>query len=68
MNFNGEIIPTPMNTEILKWAEKTRRILEISEMPASCKFYNIVGTSNDTPFHTWSAKLPLLFTKTSCMT
>lgn len=52
MNYNGAIIPTPMNTEILEWAEKTRLILQIAELPASVKFYNIVGTSNDTPFHT----------------
>jgi hypothetical protein len=55
MNYNGAIIPTPMNTEILEWAEKTRLILQIAELPASVKFYNIVGTSNDTPFHTWYA-------------
>jgi pimeloyl-ACP methyl ester carboxylesterase len=52
MNFNGATIPTPMNTEILKWAEKTRLLLEVAELPASVKFFNIVGTSYDTPFHT----------------
>lgn len=53
MNFNGATIPTPMNMEILQWAEKTRLLLQVAELPASVKFYNIMGTSNDTPFHTW---------------
>lgn len=57
MNYNGATIPTPMNTEILKWAEKTRLLLEVAELPASVKFFNIVGTSYDTPFHTWYANL-----------
>lgn len=48
-----------MNTEIIQWAEKTRLLLQIAELPASVKFYNIVGTSYDTPFHTWYARWPV---------
>lgn len=61
MKYNGAIIPTPMNPEILAWAEKTRLILQIAELPASVKFYNIGGTSTDTPFHTWYANRVLPF-------
>jgi len=52
MKYNGTIIPTPMNREILKWAKMTQLILQAAQMPESAKFYNIFGTSFDTPFHT----------------
>ncbi|KAL8167677.1 hypothetical protein V2J09_009176 [Rumex salicifolius] len=49
VDYQGANIPLPFNLEILKWANETRKILSAAEVPAGVKFYNIYGTSLDTP-------------------
>ncbi|KAJ0982650.1 hypothetical protein J5N97_010905 [Dioscorea zingiberensis] len=49
VSYNGMQLPLPFNLDILKWAGKTREILSCAKLPASVKFYNIYGTSCDTP-------------------
>ncbi|KAM6551550.1 hypothetical protein CsatB_001358 [Cannabis sativa] len=49
VNHEGEIIPLPFNLEILKWANETRKILSRAKVPSQVKFFNIYGTSLDTP-------------------
>eukprot|EP01018_Ginkgo_biloba_P032570 Gb_18496 [translate_table: standard] len=50
LKYDGKSIPLPFNLGIFKWAEETRRILDTAQLPNGVKFYNIFGTSNDTPF------------------
>lgn len=38
---------------VFKWATETRRILEDAELPDTVSFYNIYGTSYDTPYDVW---------------
>ncbi|KAF7801362.1 lecithin-cholesterol acyltransferase-like 4 [Senna tora] len=49
INHDGEDLPLPLNMEILKWANETRKILSCAKLPPQVKFYNIYGTSLDTP-------------------
>ncbi|KAK6931937.1 Lecithin:cholesterol/phospholipid:diacylglycerol acyltransferase [Dillenia turbinata] len=49
VNYHGESIPLPFNLEILKWANETRRIMSRAKVPPTVKFYNIYGTSVETP-------------------
>ncbi|KAG5076297.1 hypothetical protein JHK82_054992 [Glycine max] len=49
VNYNGEDLPLPFNFEILKWANKTWEILSSAKLPSQVKFYNIYGTSLETP-------------------
>jgi hypothetical protein len=53
LTFNGMEIPLPLNMDIVKWATETKRILQTAKLPEGVKFYNLFGTSIDTPFHTW---------------
>jgi hypothetical protein len=46
-------IPLPLNMDIVKWATETKRILQTAKLPEGVKFYNLFGTSIDTPFHAW---------------
>ncbi|KAL2930557.1 Lecithin-cholesterol acyltransferase-like 4 [Bienertia sinuspersici] len=39
----------PFNADILSWANETREILSRARVPPSVKFYNIYGTSLETP-------------------
>lgn len=41
--------PLPFNKDILSWANETREILSRATVPPNVKFYNIYGTSLDTP-------------------
>uniref|UniRef100_A0A0C9S5P6 TSA: Wollemia nobilis Ref_Wollemi_Transcript_18723_2374 transcribed RNA sequence n=1 Tax=Wollemia nobilis TaxID=56998 RepID=A0A0C9S5P6_9CONI len=50
ITYDGRTIPLPFNCEILKWANKTRKIMSSAKIPCSVKFYNIYGTCNDTPY------------------
>lgn len=50
---NGNDIALPFNIEILKWANKTREVLACAKLPSTVNFYNIYGTSNDTPHSVW---------------
>ncbi|KAI4370888.1 hypothetical protein MLD38_019185 [Melastoma candidum] len=49
VDYNGECISLPFNEEILKWAHETRKILSSAKVPPGVKFYNIYGTSLETP-------------------
>ncbi|CAK9203673.1 unnamed protein product [Sphagnum jensenii] len=61
LTFNGLEIPLPLNMDIVKWATETKRILQTAKLPEGVKFYNLFGTSIDTPFHACygSKKTPL---------
>ncbi|KAJ8746828.1 hypothetical protein K2173_003834 [Erythroxylum novogranatense] len=50
LSYNGNTIALPFNFSILKWAVSTRKILNEAQLPKGVSFYNIVGTSFDTPF------------------
>uniref|UniRef100_A0A7I4C522 Uncharacterized protein n=1 Tax=Physcomitrium patens TaxID=3218 RepID=A0A7I4C522_PHYPA len=51
LNFNGTKIPLPLNKVIVKWAQETQRIMHKAKLPEGVKFYNLYGTSHDTPHH-----------------
>lgn len=44
------MIALPFNLAILKWATETRRVMCDAKLPDGVCFYNIYGTSFDTPF------------------
>ncbi|EFJ17895.1 hypothetical protein SELMODRAFT_113667 [Selaginella moellendorffii] len=50
LHFNGEVLPCPFNYDILEWSNKTRELLKNASLPKGVLFYNIYGTSQDTPF------------------
>ncbi|XP_031402382.1 phospholipase A(1) LCAT3 isoform X2 [Punica granatum] len=50
LSYNGRTISLPFNSSILKWAAETRRIINNAELPSGVSFYNVYGTSFDTPF------------------
>lgn len=53
VNYEGEELPLPFNSEILKWANKTWEILSSAKLPPGVKFYNIYGTNLETPHSIW---------------
>jgi hypothetical protein len=53
LTYNGSEIPLPFNLDIVNWAIETKRILQTAKLPEGVKFYNLFGTSFDTPFHAW---------------
>ncbi|KAL3523292.1 hypothetical protein ACH5RR_016126 [Cinchona calisaya] len=50
LNYEGNTVALPFNFSILKWAAGTRQILDNAQLPKGIAFYNIYGTSYDTPF------------------
>lgn len=50
LEYHGKSVPLPFNLSILKWAAGTRQILNTAQLPNSVSFYNIFGTSFETPF------------------
>ncbi|KAM0041302.1 putative phospholipase A(1) [Helianthus debilis subsp. tardiflorus] len=50
IEYNKKTIPLPFNHDIYKWAATTRKMLNSVQLPAGIDFYNIYGTSLDTPF------------------
>lgn len=50
LTFKGDKVPLPFNTCIMTWAADTRQMLNAAKLPKGVSFYNIFGTSNDTPF------------------
>nr|AZM65210.1 diacylglycerol acyltransferase 11 [Vitellaria paradoxa] len=50
LTYDGKKIALPFNISILKWAAGTRQILNNAQLPKGVSFYNIFGTSFDTPF------------------
>ncbi|KAL0302912.1 UNVERIFIED_CONTAM: Phospholipase A(1) LCAT3 [Sesamum radiatum] len=50
LNYDGKTVAVPFNFAILKWAAGTREVLDKTQIPKGISFYNIYGTSFDTPF------------------
>ncbi|KAJ8478096.1 hypothetical protein OPV22_021823 [Ensete ventricosum] len=50
LEYNGKSISIPFNFSILKWAAQTRKIIDEAQLPKSVSFYNIFGTSFDSPY------------------
>ncbi|KAB1203435.1 Phospholipase A(1) LCAT3 [Morella rubra] len=50
LNYDGKMVALPFNFEILKWAAGTRQVMYDAKLPDGVCFYNIYGTSFDTPF------------------
>ncbi|CAO2837489.1 unnamed protein product [Amaranthus hypochondriacus] len=50
LNYNGKKVSLPFNSAVLKWASGTRQLLDKAKLPEGVRFYNIYGTSLDTPF------------------
>ncbi|TVU08761.1 hypothetical protein EJB05_42173, partial [Eragrostis curvula] len=50
LTYNGKTIALPFNMSVFKWATETRRILNTAQLPDTVSFYNIYGTSYDTPY------------------
>jgi len=50
LTYNGKKVALPFNMSVFKWATKTRQILDNAELPDSVSFYNIYGTSYETPY------------------
>lgn len=53
LDFEGKSIALPFNLSILDWATKTRQLLDGAQLLEGVSFYNIYGTSFDTPFDVW---------------
>ncbi|XP_075498525.1 phospholipase A(1) LCAT3 [Primulina tabacum] len=50
LNYDGKTIALPFNFKILEWATGTRKVLNEAQLPHGISFYNIYGTTFDTPF------------------
>ncbi|KAL8517893.1 hypothetical protein ACS0TY_009272 [Phlomoides rotata] len=50
LKYGGKTVALPFNLEILKWATGTLEVLSKTQLPEGVSFYNIYGTSCDTPF------------------
>lgn len=61
IKYGGEEIPLPFNNAILNWAKETWKVWQSAKLPPGVKFYNIFGTSNETPMDVWygSEKSPI---------
>jgi len=65
LSYNGKTIRLPFNFDILDWAIKTRQLIANAKLPDGVSFYNIYGTSLDTPFDVWYVTKLLLENSTS---
>ncbi|XP_062198890.1 phospholipase A(1) LCAT3 isoform X1 [Phragmites australis] len=50
LTYNGKTVALPFNMSVFKWATETRRILDNGKLPDTVSFYNIYGTSYETPY------------------
>ncbi|XP_008218476.1 PREDICTED: phospholipase A(1) LCAT3 isoform X2 [Prunus mume] len=50
LSYDGKTVALPFNFSILRWAAETRQVLNNAKLPDGVCFYNIYGTSFDTPF------------------
>lgn len=50
LKYDGKTVALPFNFSIFNWASDTRKILNNVKLPEGISFYNIFGTSFDTPF------------------
>ena len=53
LNYDGKMVALPFNLAILDWAAGTRKVISNAKLPDGFSFYNIYGTSLDTPFDVW---------------
>ncbi|KAJ0014608.1 hypothetical protein Pint_21185 [Pistacia integerrima] len=58
LSYGGNKIALPFNFAILKWAADTRQIMNNAQLPDGVCFYNIYGTSYDTPFDVCTVRTP----------
>ncbi|KAF8379031.1 hypothetical protein HHK36_028458 [Tetracentron sinense] len=58
LTYDKKAIALPFNFSILRWAAGTRQILNNSQLPNGVSFYNIFGTSFDTPIDVWYVTKP----------
>lgn len=49
LEYDGKTIPLPFNSAILEWATGTWQVFKNAKLPEGVSFYNIYGTSFDTP-------------------
>ncbi|OMO64354.1 Lecithin:cholesterol/phospholipid:diacylglycerol acyltransferase [Corchorus olitorius] len=59
LDYNGDKIALPFNFSILNWAAETRKLINNAKLPSGICFYNIYGTSFDTPFDVGHSQLLL---------
>ncbi|KAL8122434.1 hypothetical protein AgCh_018963 [Apium graveolens] len=50
LEYDGKTVALPFNFSILNWASDTRKMLNNVKLPEGISFYNIYGTSFETPF------------------
>ncbi|GBG82172.1 hypothetical protein CBR_g34454 [Chara braunii] len=50
LTTEDKCVPLPFNLDILSLAHKSRQLWDQAKLPEGCRFFNIVGTSFDTPF------------------
>ncbi|KAF8404329.1 hypothetical protein HHK36_009212 [Tetracentron sinense] len=55
LTYDKKAIALPFNFSILRWAAGTRQILNNAQLPNGVSFYNIFGTSFDTPIDVWTS-------------
>nr|GFB75935.1 phospholipase A(1) LCAT3-like [Tanacetum cinerariifolium] len=58
IEYNKKTIPLPFNYDIYQWAATTRKMLNSVRLPEGIPFYNIYGTSLETPFDVWYVMKP----------
>ncbi|KAK7340394.1 hypothetical protein VNO77_21096 [Canavalia gladiata] len=70
LNYNGKMVSLPFNLAILEWAIETRQLISNAKLPDGVSFYNIYGTSLDTPFNVCygSEKSPIVELSEICHT
>ncbi|KAK7295216.1 hypothetical protein RJT34_18121 [Clitoria ternatea] len=70
LNYNGKMVPVPFNLAILEWASETRKLISNAKLPDGVSFYNIYGTSLDTPYDVCygSEKSPIVELSEVCHT
>lgn len=57
LSYGGNTVALPFNFSILRWTAGTRQILNNAQLPEGVSFYNIFGTSFDTPFDVWYVRI-----------
>ncbi|XP_021829498.1 phospholipase A(1) LCAT3 isoform X2 [Prunus avium] len=50
LSYDGKTVALPFNFSVLRCAAETRQVLNNAKLPDGVCFYNIYGTSFDTPF------------------
>lgn len=53
LDYDGKTVALPFNLAILRWASDTQQVFNNAKLPEGVPFYNIYGTSFDTPYDVW---------------